>query len=221
VIRRVPRVGERIELGGGAALRFVAVNGNDVLARAAANGRFRSGVSPNENDYSIAFVLRMGDFELFSGGDLSGEDTHPRRGRREVYDDVESAIGRSVGNIEVLRVNHHGSGHSTNEAFVAALRPEVSLISCGDRNSFGHPAAEVVRRLAPLGPVAVTSGLAREWRFRPDPPAVAGDVKIRVLDDGARYTVAGTRGFAHAGESYSDWEEVLGLDHFSVEQMFP
>src|SRR5207247_560232 len=51
--RRVPALGDRYDLGGGAALRFVAVNGNGVLDRAAKQGRFEHGDEPNENDYSV------------------------------------------------------------------------------------------------------------------------------------------------------------------------
>lgn len=39
----------------------------------------------------------------------------------------------------VLKVAHHGSGTSTTEAFVAAVRPLVAVISVGAMNSFGHP----------------------------------------------------------------------------------
>jgi hypothetical protein len=208
--RRVPARNERIDLGGGAELRFLAANGNGVLESEA--WRFRHGVSPNENDYSLAFVVRSGAFEMFSGGDLSGSDSQPQPGRDDVYTDIETRIARAVGNVEVLRANHHGSRHSTNGGFAQTLRPEVSIISCGKDNSYGHPAVEVVRRLAAQGLVWNTSGLARDWRNRSDAPEVAGDIAIRVAHDGATYSVTGRNGQFHAGRSYADWEEAIGLD---------
>lgn len=49
--------------------------------------------------------------------------------------------------VDVLKVGHHGSRTSTSEAFVAALRPRVALLSCGRRNRFGHPSPEALAAL--------------------------------------------------------------------------
>jgi competence protein ComEC len=57
----------------------------------------------------------------------------------------------------VLKVGHHGSKTSSTDAFLAAVHPAVSVVSSGKDNQFGHPAAEVVERLAPYGPVYNTA----------------------------------------------------------------
>jgi competence protein ComEC len=44
----------------------------------------------------------------------------------------------------VLKVPHHGSRINNTPDVIAALRPELSVISVGERNRFGHPAPEVV-----------------------------------------------------------------------------
>src|SRR5207253_7580934 len=49
---------------------------------------------------------------------------------------------------DVLKVAHHGSRSSSTAAFLAAVAPRIALISCGRRNFFGHPHAEVLRTLA-------------------------------------------------------------------------
>ncbi|MDP9242967.1 MAG: MBL fold metallo-hydrolase, partial [Actinomycetota bacterium] len=49
--------------------------------------------------------------------------------------------------VDVLKVGHHGSRTATSEAFVAAIRPRVALLSCGRRNRFGHPAPEPLAAL--------------------------------------------------------------------------
>jgi competence protein ComEC len=47
----------------------------------------------------------------------------------------------------VLKAAHHGSCSSTTEEFLAAVDPEVVVISVGAENDFGHPCAEVLGRL--------------------------------------------------------------------------
>jgi competence protein ComEC len=48
---------------------------------------------------------------------------------------------------DVLKVSHHGSKTSTSKEFLNFVTPEISLISTGIINSFGHPASEVLIRL--------------------------------------------------------------------------
>jgi competence protein ComEC len=47
----------------------------------------------------------------------------------------------------VLKVAHHGSSTSTTAQFLAAVDPEVAVISVGTDNPFGHPSPEVMNRL--------------------------------------------------------------------------
>jgi competence protein ComEC len=44
-------------------------------------------------------------------------------------------------------VAHHGSKTSTTPQFLAAVDPEVAVISAGADNPFGHPSPEVMGRL--------------------------------------------------------------------------
>jgi competence protein ComEC len=47
---------------------------------------------------------------------------------------------------DVLKVAHHGSRTSSTRNFTALVSPSVAVISAGERNRFGHPAAEVIER---------------------------------------------------------------------------
>lgn len=49
--------------------------------------------------------------------------------------------------IEILVVGHHGSRYSTSQELLEAVTPEVSIISVGATNHYGHPADETLERL--------------------------------------------------------------------------
>lgn len=60
-------------------------------------------------------------------------------------------IENGVGTCNVLKVAHHGSEHSTSAAWLAAVQPDLALISCGANNKYGHPAPETLERLHTAG----------------------------------------------------------------------
>jgi competence protein ComEC len=73
--------------------------------------------------------------------------------------DVEEAIDPQLlstgvadgGRLDMLKVAHHGSRTATTEAFLAALRPRVAVISAGTGNPYGHPTRQTLGRLAAIG----------------------------------------------------------------------
>jgi competence protein ComEC len=56
-------------------------------------------------------------------------------------------ISTEMPEADVLKAAHHGSASSTNEDFLAAVRPRFAVISVGARNVYHHPRAEVLKRL--------------------------------------------------------------------------
>lgn len=50
--------------------------------------------------------------------------------------------------VDVLIAGHHGSKNSTTEELLRAVRPETVIISVGKNNRYGHPAQELLDRLA-------------------------------------------------------------------------
>jgi competence protein ComEC len=57
----------------------------------------------------------------------------------------------------VLKVAHHGSASSTTREFLAAVQPEVAVISAGADNRFEHPHADVTARLSAYADVYNTA----------------------------------------------------------------
>lgn len=54
-------------------------------------------------------------------------------------------------NADILKAAHHGSKTSSSENFLRAVSPQAVVVSVGRRNPYGHPHAEVVRRLGQHG----------------------------------------------------------------------
>ncbi len=132
--------GQSITLDQGSAnpvrIEFVAVNAGT------ADGEIVD--TSNENDLSVVAVVRFGNFDAVIGGDLSGIKT-------DSYEDIETAVGPKIGAVEVYKVNHHGSMYSSNDNWLAALKPKVGIISTGVGNHYGHPTQECLDRLHSVG----------------------------------------------------------------------
>ena len=53
--------------------------------------------------------------------------------------------------VDVLVAGHHGSKNSTSTELLDRIDPEIVVISVSHRNSYGHPAPELLTRLADAG----------------------------------------------------------------------
>lgn len=52
---------------------------------------------------------------------------------------------------DVLKVAHHGSGHSSSQRFLDAVQARHAIISCGKDNKYKHPSPEALERLERTG----------------------------------------------------------------------
>lgn len=106
------------------------------------------GYEAESNAYSACYLLEEGTFSLLLTGDVEGEG--------EQLLTKELAL-RGIRKVNVLKVAHHGSKYSTSEEFLRELDAEVSVISCGRGNAYGHPHAETLKRLEEEGGVIWTT----------------------------------------------------------------
>ncbi len=92
--------------------------------------------SVSYNELSIVLNLELGQTTVLLTGDIdqASELSLLKRGLLKKTD--------------ILKVAHHGSKSSTNSQFLQAIDPEISVISVGAKNPYGHPAAEVLDLLS-------------------------------------------------------------------------
>jgi competence protein ComEC len=66
--------------------------------------------------------------------------------------DAESDVTARLhpGEVEILKVAHHGSADPGLEAELRELRPRIAVISCGEGNDYGHPRPETLAALMAL-----------------------------------------------------------------------
>lgn len=90
------------------------------------------------NNNSLVCKMIYKDFSILFTGDIE-----------EI---AEGAILKKYKNTKmlksmILKVAHHGSKSSSTEEFLNAVKPKIALIGVGEKNTFGHPNAEVLKRI--------------------------------------------------------------------------
>ncbi len=120
-----------------------------------------SGTEADGNNNSVVTRLTYGTLSVLLPGDIEAEVEHQL---------VQSGTPLAS---TILKVAHHGSCTSTTEEFLAAVRPQIAVISVGADNHFGHPCDEVLERLQAFGAqvyrtdedgtVEITSDGAQMW----------------------------------------------------------
>ncbi|MFZ0530695.1 MAG: MBL fold metallo-hydrolase, partial [Propionicimonas sp.] len=109
--------------------------------------------SADQNDSSVVMRVSVGELTVLLSGDLE-----------------EAGQGNAIAQVadlsaDVLLVPHHGSGHQ-NPDYLAASHASVALVSVGEDNDYGHPAARTI--------TAVNDSGARVFRTDQD-----GSIAVR------------------------------------------
>lgn len=91
--------------------------------------------STDLNDTGLVELINSGGAKTLLTADISAE--------------TEKELAQKLSlRADVLKIPHHGSKFSSSDIFLAAVRPKVAIIEVGSKNRYGHPTADVLRRLS-------------------------------------------------------------------------
>ncbi len=88
-----------------------------------------------QNNYSTVYKLIYKDFEAIFTGDIE----------EEASDYIAKNI--SLGEVDYIKIPHHGSRNGLTKLLLEVTKPEIAVISAGKKNKYGHPHAEIVNML--------------------------------------------------------------------------
>lgn len=114
-----PKVGNTYELGN-STFTILAPTGTDYA---------------DVNDYSVAIRVECNENSFIVTGDATS------------LSETEMISNGQVLDSDVMVVGHHGSDGSTSQEFLAAVSPEIAVISCGLDNEYLHPSQRVMELL--------------------------------------------------------------------------
>lgn len=90
----------------------------------------------NENDNSNVVYLNYEGIKFLFMGDAG------------VTREKDILSSYKLNNINFLKVGHHGSDTSSSKEFIKKINPQISVISVGLNNRYGHPKEEVLDNLS-------------------------------------------------------------------------
>ncbi len=94
-----------------------------------------------KNNDSLVVRLKYGERTILLTGDAE------KQAEYTMLDENDAAALHA----DVLKVGHHGSKNSTMPEFLAAVGPQIGIISSGEQNPYGHPSPELLERLKEAG----------------------------------------------------------------------
>lgn len=134
------------------------------------------------NDYSVVIKVTYGETSFLFTGDAT----------------VDDLMKADCGDVDVLKVAHHGSDTGTSAALLKATTPEIAVISYGVDNSYGHPTQAVLDALSAAGATVYGTG---------------AQGTVTVTSDGVEVTAEPSHdGTVVAGTKAEEKEETQGGD---------
>lgn len=99
---------------------------------------YADGDAEETNDSSIVIHVQYGEVSFLLTGDAT----------TNIEDELISLYDLSS---TILKAGHHGSNTSSSLDFLQAVQPDITILSYGEDNSFGHPHKQVLNNLNKIG----------------------------------------------------------------------
>ncbi len=113
--------------------------------------------SADPNEGSLVIKLEYGGFSCLFTGDIGAETEH--------------RIQSLVGDVDVVKMAHHGSANSNSPEFANAITAEYAVVSVGENNIYGFPKEDAIYNYQQSGARIV-------------PTDTNGDITLRVNRNG-------------------------------------
>ncbi len=198
---KAAKVGQTYNLGGGAKLTVLNPAGDPI-----------TGTRSDLNANSVVVRATFGSTCMLFMGDAEAETE-------------ERLLANKLESCDLLKAAHHGSGYASTAPFLAAVAPQVVLVSVGEGNSYGHPDPSALDRYAAAKGKVYRTDLQGALHVESD-----GTTIQMKPDRGAGFTIKGrgagapvvvssttsttsTKGTTHSSDS------LLNLNKATVEQL--
>ena len=96
---------------------------------------YKNETGEDKNNLSVVLRLKYKKFSMMFMGDL-GEDGEKRL-----------ISSNCLEKVTALKAGHHGSKNSSGAVFLKLINPDITTISAGENNRYGHPHMETLNRL--------------------------------------------------------------------------
>lgn len=97
----------------------------------------------DENDMSVSLLITFAGFRYFIGGDT------------ETATENKIAARDLVTDVDVYIADHHGAENGSSQGLLDDMKPNVVIISNGNRADYKHPQQTMLNRAAALAPAPV------------------------------------------------------------------
>lgn len=91
------------------------------------------------NPGSLVILMDCCGKEILFTGDIGFEE------------EKQMVSENTVPDVDILKVSHHGSRYASSSDFLVRAKPELSVISAGKYNYYGHPSPKTLERLEKAG----------------------------------------------------------------------
>ncbi len=130
---------------------------------------YLKGTGTDLNNNSLVLLLEYSSIRLLLTGDVE------KTGEEEMV----KVFGESLRS-NILKVGHHGGEGGNSEEWLKMVRPEIALISVGERNPFGHPSVFTLSNLEAINSQVYRTDLDGQLIIRVKPGFKGRPAKILV-----------------------------------------